>query len=54
MRTEIVRLARQSLVYGTRQVLIRFISLILLPVFPSSLTPAVRRDVDPRGCPHMS
>lgn len=40
MRAAIGRLAHNSLIYGTGQVLTRFISLLLLPVFTSYLTPA--------------
>lgn len=40
MRAEILSLGRSSLVYGTGQVLLRVISLLLLPVFTAYLTPA--------------
>jgi len=40
MRAEILYLGRSSLVYGTGQVLLRVISLLLLPVFTAYLTPA--------------
>jgi len=39
MRAEILSLGRSSLVYGTGQVLLRVINLLLLPVFTSYLTP---------------
>jgi O-antigen/teichoic acid export membrane protein len=40
MRAEILSLGRSSLVYGTGQVLLRVINLLLLPVFTAYLTPA--------------
>jgi len=40
MRAEILALGRTSLVYGTGQVLLRVINLLLLPVFTAYLTPA--------------
>ncbi|MEZ4561157.1 MAG: oligosaccharide flippase family protein [Thermomicrobiales bacterium] len=39
MITQIGRLARTTLIYGVGQVLLRFISLLLMPLFTSFLTP---------------
>ncbi len=40
MHLEIARLARNSLIYGVGQILTRFISVLLLPIFTSYLTPS--------------
>ena len=39
MRSDILRLGRSTLIYGVGQVLVRLVSLLLLPVFTSYLTP---------------
>ena len=39
MRSDILRLGRSTLIYGIGQVLVRLVSLLLLPVFTSYLTP---------------
>jgi len=40
MRSQIVRLGRNTAIYGTGQVLLRMVSLLLLPLYTSYLTPA--------------
>jgi len=39
MRSDILRLGRSTLIYGIGQVVVRLVSLLLLPVFTSYLTP---------------
>jgi O-antigen/teichoic acid export membrane protein len=39
MRSDILRLGRSTLIYGIGQILVRLVSLLLLPVFTSYLTP---------------